>query len=125
MKVTSSHSDTNMVQSARDRRKAKRVALSFPIEVSGVDSRGRPFCESLTTTDVSEDGCGFNTLREMRCGDIVTILVSTPSSAERRIEPVRFQIVWVEASQWGWAIGASKLQPVSVWPMGFPKAKQS
>ena len=40
----------------QDRRKGKRVCLTFPIEVSGFDRSGRLFSERTVTQDISEAG---------------------------------------------------------------------
>jgi len=86
-----------------DRRRCERLSLTFPIEVSGADATGRPFSDRTITSDVSEEGCRFELLRVFAAatwspsawwGDRA-MMSATPA--------LRFEIVWVETSDNGWA----------------------
>jgi hypothetical protein len=100
------------------------MALSFPIEVSGIDCASKPFCDRTVTNDVSDEGCRFELFRGLRCGDVITIRVVPRSrSEESNTKGLRFEVMWVETTSRGWSIGASKLQPENIWHMSFPKRK--
>ncbi len=108
-------------EALRDRRRGKRVPLAFPIEVSGVDPGGRVFCERTATTDVSEEGCRFYLTAQLKRGDVVAIKLLGPGDEKSRAsKPLLFQIVWTAREGDRWAAGALKLQPESIWGVGFP-----
>ncbi len=105
-----------------DRRTGKRVALSYPIRVSGSDDAGHSFSDLAVTTDVSEQGCRFDLLRELSLGSIVTIhIVSRNSGKPQDHRKSQFKIAWVSPSPRGWTIGALILNPANIWRMAFPK----
>ena len=109
-------------QATVDRRKAKRVNLTFQIEVSGFDPSGQLFREHAVTSDVSEDGCKFALLREVKPKDVLAIqLVRRGDGQPCEGRPLLFEVAWAEPSERGWTIGALKLQPDDMWHVGFPK----
>ena len=109
-----------------DRRRCQRLHLSFPIQVSGTDTAGQPFCERTVTGDVSDEGCSFEFLREVRCGDTLRIKLVPRKGVEAGSgHTLLFEVAWVETSEWGWAIGACKLQPENIWHMAFPQKDPS
>jgi hypothetical protein len=111
-------------ETAVDRRQGKRVPISFPIEISGFDDAGRLFRECTVTTDVSEQGCRFDLLRELKRGDVIAIqLISRNGDRPEKSRPLLFEIAWVDASLRGWTMGASKLQPENIWHLAFPQKK--
>jgi hypothetical protein len=104
-----------------DRRKGKRVPLTFPIEVAGIDRAGRLFVERTMTCDVSECGCRFLTKSKIHRGDVVTIRLLTKFSAEQGANrPLLFEIVWVKNAGDSWMAGAKQLQPENAWHVHFP-----
>ena len=107
-----------------DRRRTKRIPISFQIEVSGRDQTGALFCERAMTSDVNHNGCKFDLLREPRQGDLVSISVipKDPSFANTE-PPAIFQVVWAEPTELGWTIGATTLQKKNIWHMSFPVKK--
>jgi hypothetical protein len=117
-------SDATKTETAVDRRQAKRIPISFPIEISGFDDAGRLFRECTVTTDVSEQGCKFDLLRELKRGSVVAIqLVSRTGERLDKSKPLLFEIAWADASVRGWTMGASKLQPENIWHLAFPAKK--
>jgi hypothetical protein len=107
-----------------DRRQGKRIPISFPIEISGFDDGGRIFREHSVTTDVSEHGCRFDLLRELKHGDVIAIQLECRNGTRPdNSKPLLFEVAWVDASQHGWSIGASKLQPENIWHLIFPPKK--
>jgi PilZ domain len=109
-----------------DRRQGKRVVIAFPIEISGFDSAGRIFRERSVTSDVSEQGCKFDLLRELKGGDVIAIqLVSPGKDRPEKSPPLLFEVAWVCPSTHGWAVGASKLQPENIWHLIFPPKKST
>src|SRR5579862_588167 len=58
-----------------ERRRTKRVPLSFQIEVSGRDRTGAAFSERAMTSDVNHSGCKFDFLWELKPGDLISISV--------------------------------------------------
>lgn len=109
---------------AGDRRQGKRVVIAFPIEVSGFDAVGRIFREHSATADVSEQGCRFDLLRELKGGDVIAVqLVSPGKDRPEKSKPLLFEIVRVAPSAHGWTFGASKLQPENIWHLIFPPKK--
>ncbi len=107
-----------------NRRKAKRVVIAFPVEISGFDEAGRIFRERTVTSDVSEHGCRFDLLRELKCGEVIAIQLGSRSEERSdKGKPLLFEIAWVEPSVHGWTIGAFKLQPENIWHLVFPPGK--
>ena len=64
-----------------------------------------PFDDRTVTNDVSEEGCRFDLLRPLRCGDVVTLRVVGRDSNDVNYGPaLRFEVVWVETSEQGLVI---------------------
>jgi hypothetical protein len=104
-----------------DRRRSKRVPISFSIEVSGFDDLGCLFREFTVTNDVSERGCQFDMLREIKRGDVIAIQrVQRNGRRQQESKPLLFEVVWIDASNRGWSVGASKLQSENIWDVAFP-----
>lgn len=104
-----------------DRRRCKRLALTYQIEVSGFDRTGQLFRDRVTTLDVSEQGCKFSLSHEIECGDVVAIRLAERNGSRRdNRKPLLFEIIWVEPNPCGWIIGAAKLQPENIWHIAFP-----
>lgn len=109
-------------EAQKDRRKGKRLPLTFPIAVSGFVKNGRMFGEATKTTDVSELGCRFTLKTPVASGDIVAIkLLSRRDGATPATAPLLFRIVWVHRDGNLWNVGAFKLQPENIWHVAFPE----
>ncbi len=111
----------------QERRKGKRVPLTFPIEISGFDRTARLFSERTKTTDISEVGCRFLAKKtRLAPGDVVAIkLLSRGDEQSSASKPLLFQIIWVQRELEGWTVGALKLQPENIWHVTFPPANQT
>ena len=107
--------------SEHERRRRKRLFLSFPIEISGIDKHGRKFVERTKTEDISEAGCRMNVKSPLRSGDFVDIkLVPPPAVRAEDGNSMRFQIVWVQPVDEGWTIGVQKVDKDKMWKVTFP-----
>jgi hypothetical protein len=105
-----------------ERRRHKRLPITFPIEVSGVDPQGNIFREITVTTNVSEHGCSFELLRELSRGDVIAIqLCGRGNNRPPNAKPLLFEVMWVESSHRGWSVGASKMQGENIWHVAFPR----
>ena len=108
-------------EAGMERRREKRVALAFPIEVSGLTSAGRHFAERTQTISVSASGCAFHLKTELKRGASVAIkVVRRDSNQTPPGNPLLFQIARVEREEDGWVMGAIKLQPENLWCVAFP-----
>jgi hypothetical protein len=106
----------------QDRRKCKRVALSYPIRVSGLDYAGHMFSDLSVTTDVSQQGCRFDLLREVTLGSILSIqIVNRDTGNPHSSRASQFKVAWISPSLNGWSVGALILNPGNMWHMAFPK----
>lgn len=47
-------------------RRSERVSIAFPVEASGIDSSGNPFCQVTSTVVVSRYGCSINLPRVLQ-----------------------------------------------------------
>jgi hypothetical protein len=118
--MSSTHATQTGESAGAERRRSKRVAVAFQIEVSGWEPMGAVFNEQARTIDVNEHGCRFDLSRQVRVGDTLAIRVlqGTLPRADRRA--ALFQIVWAAPSAMGCTVGAMRLQEKSIWPMNFP-----
>ena len=108
-----------------ERRKGKRVPLTFPIEVAGFDRTARMFSERTRTTDISEAGCRFQLKTEVARGDVVAVkLVGRQSEQDPTNKSLLFRIIWVRQDPDGWTVGALKLQQEKIWHVHFPPKNQ-
>jgi hypothetical protein len=107
----------------RDRRRQKRVPLTFQVMVCGLDESGHFFAEQTKTADISEFGCRFSLRSKPLVGDVVAVRVAgSRSSRDPQDRALLFEVRWVEAQQGHWVIGAISLQPHNLWRMAFPPA---
>ena len=118
--------ETLSQEALQDRRRGKRVPLTYSIEVSGFDRGGRLFTERTSTWDVSEDGCCFRVKTPLQRGDVVAINLVSRQHADRAVNrSLLFQIMWTAQERDGWNAGAMKLQPESIWHATFPRKERS
>jgi len=112
-------------EAQQDRRRGKRVPLTFPIEVSGFDRTARLFSERTKTSDISEVGCRFQVKTPLSRGDVVAIKLLTRGNEQSPTsKALLFQIAWVQRDPDGWTVGALKLQPENIWHVAFPPTNQ-
>jgi hypothetical protein len=104
-----------------DRRKAKRLFLSFLVELSGIDAKGKPFVERTKTDDISATGCRLVTTIPVKCGDLVDIRLTVPEGSRLPPESAhQFEIMWVHPVRSGWSVGAHQLHEGKIWKVSFP-----
>jgi hypothetical protein len=103
-----------------DRRKERRIPLTFPVEVNGFDRQGRYFSERTATTDVSEWGCRLQLAADVEPGTVVALRIVARGANGGVRRALLFQIVWVEFTEGVNMVGAAKLQPENIWNMDFP-----
>jgi hypothetical protein len=108
-----------------ERRREKRLPLSFPIEVSGFDCHGRFFKELTVTTDVSPNGCSFHLRTEPdRTVELAVKLISRNSAETLPDRPLLFHLVRMDATPDGWLMAAIKVQTEDLWYAAFPPARR-
>ena len=80
-----------------NRRREARVPLTFPIEVSGFDLRGRFFTEQSSCFDVGEASCAFRLHAEVEEDAVVAIRsFHWQNNNVLDSRPVLFQVVRIE-----------------------------
>jgi len=109
-----------------DRRRGKRLLLTYPIEISGFDRQGRSFVERTRTLDISESGCRIVTNAPLAPGDVISIRLLVPGGDDVSQETTAcpFEVVWVEHFDSGWTAGAQKLAGNKPWKVTFPPDKE-
>jgi len=110
---------------ASDRRGGKRLNLSCPIEISGIDRTGVSFSECTKTQDISERGCRMETSLPLERGDIVAIKLLLDGGKTPDEAPHFFEIMWTVNNAKGRVVGARKLQSENIWKVSFPPVKSS
>ena len=104
-----------------ERRRCKRIPLTFDVELSGIGLNGVPYCDHAAASDVSDRGCQLHLAREVQPGDLLSIRVVWRKDAGVEQEaPFLYQAVWVESSAGGWIAGLAALEPGNPWRMTFP-----
>jgi hypothetical protein len=75
-----------------EQREERRAQRNLAVEVSGRDSNGAPFTQSVTATNTSQNGALLSGLsRKIRSGDLLLV--------EYQQRRARFKVVWVRDSQ--------------------------
>jgi hypothetical protein len=92
-----------------DRRRERRVATSIQIQVAGQDVTGSNFQDQAVTADVSKHGCRFELLRQLQPGSEITIQFSAGYNGPFERSRQLFRVIWVEPSEYGWAVGAAQI----------------
>ncbi len=108
--------ETPMASAHLSERREMRYEVPIEIEISGLDRKGLVFHERTLTRNVSEWGCGFTTLVELKVDDIIALRVSCPDM-EESLPPQRslFQVVRVTPDANGWLVGAWKMDRGNIW----------
>jgi photoactive yellow protein len=116
------HDKKSLIAAAVDRRgkrwREPRYALTFAIEVSGIDSNRKPYCEETHTIDVSDWGCKFNLTRKLERYDLIVLRAL---GIQPFCNPIVAATVYVVArcKQEGgvWSVGASKIHAQQIWDL--------
>jgi hypothetical protein len=97
---------------AANRRSEPRVALTFPIEVSGFERSGRYFIERTSCCDVGEFSCAFSLQAEIASDAVLAIRsFHWQNSSVMESMPVLFQVVRMEDHPEGRVVAAVRLHP--------------
>jgi hypothetical protein len=111
-----------MATPQNERRRGKRIFLSFQVEVSGIGCNGVPYCDQAAASDISDRGCQIHLSREIRPGDLLTVRVVRKNDPGAKQEPpFPYQVAWVASAGGGWIAGLSALEPGNPWPVNFPQ----
>jgi len=98
-------------------RRSKRLSLSIPIVISGVDAGGNNFSESVRTVVVNNHGGKIATTHHLALGTQISILNSVVGVVAKA------SVVWLgEKSGAGELhhVGVQLLEPQNVWGVAFP-----
>ncbi|MFQ5817789.1 MAG: PilZ domain-containing protein [Terriglobia bacterium] len=58
-----------------EKRSSKRITVSLPLLVRGVDKQGSSFEDTTNSYNVSRDGASFSTRRELEMGQFVDVVI--------------------------------------------------
>lgn len=103
-----------------DRRREKRILLTYPIEVFGFRTSGQFFVERTSTLNISSAGCRFPLKAKVEPGAVVAIRLASKNARGPANRAVLYQVIWVEPREGGCEIGAYRLQPGNLWQVQFP-----
>lgn len=104
-----------------ERRTERRVLVNVAVEVTELDSQGRPVSEHTFIEDVSDLGCRFSTRGQVREGDTVAMRVLGPNGADLPDEKPRYyEIMWVAPKKHGATVGARVIQGEKLANLKFP-----
>jgi hypothetical protein len=70
-----------------DRRKQKRVEVSIPIRVKGLDLKGNRFDEVTKSIELSPDGATFALKASIRKGSLLDLALPLPRPMQRNVAP--------------------------------------
>jgi hypothetical protein len=105
----------------RGRRRQPRTAVKIPIEVCGFSRYGRFFSEKTAASDVSIGGCRFDLRTDVEKESVVAIrVIKRRNGQEIDSRPTLFQVNWFQIQPDGFTLGASKLQPGTMWSDDVP-----
>jgi hypothetical protein len=105
-----------------DRRDGKRIALTYGIEVRGVDESQAFYVCDAKTRNVSEHGCCFEINRQIKKGEVVSLQVMrhSPKGELQCTKALIFRICWVTREGELWLAGAEMAEQEKPWGIDFP-----
>lgn len=114
--ATNATDATNANEAERDgpsnRRREPRVALTFPIEVSGFERLGKYFVERTSCSDVGEISCAFTLRTAVALESVVAIRsFHWQNSSVMESRPVLFQVARVEEGEEHFVVAGVRLYP--------------
>jgi PilZ domain-containing protein len=116
MTTTQAEWEELKIDTHRGRRQQPRTAAKIPIEVCGFSRHGRFFSEKTATSDVSIGGCRFDLRTDVEKESVVAIrVIKRRDGHEIDSRPILFQVNWFQVQHDGYTLGASKLQPGTLW----------
>jgi len=104
-----------------EHRAERRILVYVPVEVTEIDSEGRPVTERTFIEDVSDFGCRFSTRGPVKQGDTVAVkLLGNNGNTLPDEGPRLYEIMWVARKQNGSTVGARVLQGEKLASTKFP-----
>jgi hypothetical protein len=111
---------------AADRRREKRVNLTFSIAISTFSRNADLITERTRTLDISEYGCRFATNLPLERGNVVAITLLGPDEKTIAQEKLgRFEVMWTTEQPNVRIVGARQTEGDSLWDVSFPTFKRS
>ena len=107
-------------QPNHERRRGKRIHLSFHVEVCGV-ANGVPFVDQASASDVSDRGCQIVLSRQLKAGDLLTLRVIRQIQDDVNDRTFLYQVVWVEICADAWSLGLAAMDGGNPWHINFPE----
>jgi c-di-GMP-binding flagellar brake protein YcgR len=109
-----------------DRRREKRVNLTFSIAISTFPRNADLKNERTRTIDISERGCRFATHLPLERGNVVMIGLLGPDEKNTTQEKLgRFEVMWTTKQPNVRIVGARQTEGDSLWGVSFPTFKRS
>jgi hypothetical protein len=106
----------------RQPRREQRIASAFRVEVCGFNRFGRFFTERTLTSNISDGGCQLSLQMEVEEKSVVALrVIERRNGREMDSRPALFQVERIVPQAGRWTLGVSKLLPVPVWGVEFPR----
>lgn len=106
---------------AADRRREKRVNLTFSIAISTFSRNADLVAERTRTIDISENGCRFATRLPLERGNVLAIaLVGLDEKNIAQEKSRRFEVMWTAEQSNVRIVGARQTDGDSLWNVSFP-----
>ena len=108
-----------------EHRVERRILVYVPVEVTEIDSEGRPVTERTFIEDVSDFGCRFSTRGPAKQGDTGAVKLLGPNGKNLPDEEPRlFEVMWVARKVHSSTVGARVLQGEKLASTKFPPEKR-
>jgi c-di-GMP-binding flagellar brake protein YcgR len=111
---------------AADRRREKRVNLTFSIAISTFSRDADLIAERTRTIDISENGCRFATRLPLERGNVLAIaLVGLDEKTIAQEKSRRFEVMWTAEHSNVRIVGARQTDGDTLWNVSFPTTERS
>ena len=111
---------------AAERRREKRVNLTFSIAISTFNRNADLVAERTRTIDISENGCRFATRLPLERGNVLAIaLVGLDEKNFAEEKSRRFEVMWTAEQSNVRIVGARQTDGDTLWNVSFPTIKDS
>ena len=111
---------------AAERRREKRVNLTFSIAISTFNRNADLVAERTRTIDISENGCRFATRLPLERGNVLAIaLVGLGEKTFAQEKSRRFEVMWTAEQSNVRIVGARQTDGDTLWNVSFPTTKDS
>jgi hypothetical protein len=111
---------------AAERRREKRVNLTFSIAISTFNRNADLIIERTKTIDISEYGCRFATRLPLERGNVLAIALvgrNEKNTAQEKLR--RFEVMWTTEQSDVRIVGVRQTEGGSLWNVSFPTIKRS